>query len=674
MSPLDKSRLFHLSLALVFLATSSLIAFSSRARSRNTLFALMAPLVWAWLILMFLSVIFAAFETFMTRYNHPPKIALAQLWGTQFLNMGVFAGSVCALLVAPLAALPVPLRKRMAVALALLVLVLLFADTLHMRFVFQPVTLWAVGEAPQLLHYGHGVKAYFTARDAWFLVALVPIVAFAGWYRTPAAMSRSRPRARFWKPLLLLGLWGLAGAPAAAALWSDFHEAVRGPVPILGLTNMLARRGVLYTHLLDGIYSWGGRRPRHLPLGPADAIQAYFAKRPRVAPTTPVPYGAGRGMNVLIIQVESLQGWVIRKTIDGQEVTPFLNRLSRRGLYYPNFFDQTAGGRSSDADFMVMNSLYPLNLGAVTYVRPDNKFVALPQILASAGYRTFVAQSSPEGEVWNYDRIYPAFGFHQIVFSKDVGMPGLERWDMADDAIWLTRLVPRLSQLPQPFFAFVVTFGPHSPYEAPPERRELTIGPLETTLVGRYIHATHYLDRCLGQWFPSLERAGLLERTIVLIFGDHDAGLPLRDETAKAMGYVEHDPSALVRADRVPFILLIPGLSLQGEVPAVGGHIDVGPTLLYLLGIEPPTSFLGKVLLPGVDGQVVLPTPWGSAVTSDRLYLAASDALSLNGSCFSFPSGAPRPWQDCQALARHARRELEISGIVTLYDLARDIR
>ncbi|MBL2468676.1 hypothetical protein ELJ42_30300, partial [Klebsiella pneumoniae] len=71
-------------------------------------------------------------------------------------------------------------------------------------------------------------------------------------------------------------------------------------------------------------------------------------------------FGAAKGKNVILISMESTQNFVINKKINGKEITPFLNEFIKDSFYFDNFYHQTGQGKTSDAEFIVENSLYPL--------------------------------------------------------------------------------------------------------------------------------------------------------------------------------------------------------------------------------------------------------------------------------------------------------------------------
>ena len=89
------------------------------------------------------------------------------------------------------------------------------------------------------------------------------------------------------------------------------------------------------------------------------------------------------------MSLESLQTFLIGATVNGQEVTPFLNQFTKESYYFDNFFHQTKQ-KTSDAEFLVDTSMYPLDRGAVFFTHGNNEYTATPEILRQQGYYTAV--------------------------------------------------------------------------------------------------------------------------------------------------------------------------------------------------------------------------------------------------------------------------------------------
>ena len=85
-------------------------------------------------------------------------------------------------------------------------------------------------------------------------------------------------------------------------------------------------------------------------------------------------------MNVILLHLESIQEFLIDYELHGEEVTPFLNSLTREEnmIYFDNFFHQTAQGKTSDAEFILSNSLYGLPQGSAFTTKGLNTYHAAP--------------------------------------------------------------------------------------------------------------------------------------------------------------------------------------------------------------------------------------------------------------------------------------------------------
>ncbi len=132
--------------------------------------------------------------------------------------------------------------------------------------------------------------------------------------------------------------------------------------------------------------------------------------------------GIGKGKNLIVIQVEALQNFVINHYYHGQEITPNLNKLIREqgSLYFDRYYQLIGrGGNTSDAEFVSNNSLYP-SMDEPTYSQYEgNTFYGLPWVLRENGY-TVWAFHGYEKEFWNRERAYVNQGFQRFISEEDL--------------------------------------------------------------------------------------------------------------------------------------------------------------------------------------------------------------------------------------------------------------
>ena len=180
------------------------------------------------------------------------------------------------------------------------------------------------------------------------------------------------------------------------------------------------------------------------------------------------------------------------------------------------------------------------------------------------------------------------------------------------------------------FFAWLHLYDPHSPYE-PPE-------PYLTAYAGRaYVGEIAYADSLVGQLVSELSRAGIADRTLVVVAGDHGESLGEHNESGHA--FFVYDVTM-----HVPLILSGPWPGLAGRrIPDVVSLVDVMPTVLDLLGADPPAGAHGRSLRPLLEGRpTARPVPAYSESFYSRFHFGWSDLRSLRTDQYRFIE-APRP-------------------------------
>ncbi len=560
---------------------------------------------------------------------------------------------------------PARLRPWAVFAVAALVAFVTVADLVYLRYFGSVVPLAALSGIGQLGQVEGSVMALLSGPDAWLLPPAFGGLAIALLW--PRREGPATPRAARATVAATAAVAVLAALPAAVTL----RRALADPAvstQVFSEAMLVGRWGVLNVHLFDvarTVREWG--RDTNLSTQEQARVIERLKERAAAVPHSPA-FGVARGDNLVLIQVESLQEWVIGARVNGVEITPFLDSLRSRALYFPHVFDDTEQGRSSDGEFTTLNSQYPLTQGAVAFRRERNHFVALPGILKQHAYTTMSAHPFERG-FWNRAVLHPRYGFDHMMFKRELGPGEVIGWGLADGAFF-ARVAPELAKLPQPFFAMLITLGLHHPFDQFPDRHKvLDVGSLKDTPLGNYIHAMHYFDASLAALLADLERSGLLRNTVVALYGDHEAGLGSGKEVRELAGVAAWKPPTNVMLWRIPLFVLLPAGALAGERPVPGSHVDIAPTLLDLLGVERPASLMGASLL-GVRPFPAL-VRGGSAVDGGLIFVARGDQVPEGGLCFTFPAEEVRPRSACDRLAKAALEQRRLSLLIVDHDLAK---
>ncbi len=568
-----------------------------------------------------------------------------------------------ALFVLPVVLVPGRLRNAAAAAAVIALTFLTFADIVHQRAFGSIVSVASLSSAGQLPAVRGSVAVFIRGADTPLLAVLISGIILAFFRRLPE-QHRSIDRT------------GRIACLVAAVVfaWSVPGEIDRMVKGFFGLNvyspgAIVARLGLHSTHLFDL-----GRALREQRLrGDIDetdrmGVIEYFRKRDE-GRRRGARFGAASGHDLIVVQAEAFQECVVGLRIGDVEVTPFLNTLGARRLYFPNVLDQTREGNTSDAEYLVLNSQHPLPKGAIGFRRESNEFFTLAHVLAERGYGTISAHPGIPG-FWNRAHLHPRYGFEETLFAEELGPGPIIGWGLADQH-FLGRMLDRLLGRRRPFFAFLVTMGLHHPFDTfPDELKEMSLGDLEGSRLGNYLHGIRHFDSSMRDFFDRLEKAGRLESTLVAIYGDHDARLAMSPTLLRLVGG-RWDPSLEVRLDRVPFFVFGPVGSSAGVRQTVGGQIDFAPTLLDLLGIDTPACFAGH---PLISERSSLAARADGVVMDERMiFIPAGRQIPQGGACFNYPQGGMRPAADCRALVREGHVEVSASVYVANHDLARSI-
>ncbi len=541
----------------------------------------------------------------------------------------------------------------------------ILSDVVYARFFDDVISVAVLVAGRQVGQVSDSILSLFARRDLWLAVDLVPGFVLALW------CSRIRSRRVLPVRALTAVVLCLLLVPGLRVWWAAAHARRGKFVQTFRNFFLVQEVGVLNFHAVD---LWKSFRAEFLrpPLG-ADGyreVELWFEERRPLRRGTGPWFGTGRGMNLLMIQVESMQGWVPGLRIGGQEVTPNLDSFAKAFVRFERCTDQTSLGRTSDGELTTQVSLLPMEGGVAVFSYAGNSWVGLADVLSGAGYRTLSAVPYDAG-FWNRGITHPAFGYAENLFTADF-RPG-ERigWGL-NDRDFLLQMADRLAGLQRPFCAWLITLGLHHPFEGFPDHlKELDVGRWEGTPFGNYIHAMHFFDRAFGEMVAHLGDAGLLENTVIALWGDHDSGLKWSPELAAAIG-IPSATSHWTLADRVPFWVHVPG-KVGRRMTLAAGQTDVAPTLAAIMGVDPgDLPWLGRNLL-GEPGPGPVVRPHGSWLSDRFLYVNRGPELE-RGECFDARTLGRVPAEACREGNEQATLQVDVARKVLVYDLQERLR
>lgn len=363
--------------------------------------------------------------------------------------------------------------------------------------------------------------------------------------------------------------------------------ALFAPAPDFNLTAQ--SRGIVNAELAE-LVGMSFRTQMMIDAGDPAGVQASVdltIDRDESSPSAVV--GAARGRNVVIVLVESLQGLAVQREVNGQAVTPTLDALIAEGRYWPNAYSQVAAGNTSDAEFLLNTSLYPLEATPMSEDYGDRAFPSLAKLLKPEGYTSMTFHPN-DVTFWNRDALYPGLGFDEVYDRTFFGEEDVVGIGPSDDVLF-SKTLPVLDERHrngEPFYAALVTLTGHHPFHLPEDKQHLKLtGEIDGTLVGDYLTAMHYTDEALGRFIEGMKESGLYEDSVIVVVGDH-FGLQQSQMSETDLELVEDMLGRPYNeADRmnVPIVVVAPGALEPGVSAEPAGQVDVLPTIAGLLGV-----------------------------------------------------------------------------------------
>ena len=420
-----------------------------------------------------------------------------------------------------------------------------------------------------------------------------------------------------------------------------------------------------------------------------------------------------KGKNVIVIHAESIQNFLISDdfrngkpaSFNGKEVTPNLNRIASEGLYFSNFYSQESAGTSSDTEFTFNSSLLPATSGTVFMNYFNREYVTIPKLFKEMGYRTSSMHAN-RSSAWNRQTVHPRLGYDDMYFYTDAFEIDEKIGLGLSDSSFFRQAIPIIKKMDKEhknWYTCLIMLTNHTPFSditrwekennkvfdvdykyevTDTEGNKITKSApyMEGTTLGNYFKSAHYADNAIGEFIAGLDKEGLLDNTVLVIYGDHDNKLK-KSVYNKYYNYdyendniKSSDEDDFIKVDEyfyeinrsVPFIIWtkdMKGSKYNKEVKKVMGMIDVQPTLGNMFGFSNEYA-LGNDIFNVKDNVVVFPS--GNWLTDKIYYNSAKDA-------YSTIQKGEITIDYINKYKQYAEKRMEISNNIITYDLIKKV-
>ena len=294
--------------------------------------------------------------------------------------------------------------------------------------------------------------------------------------------------------------------------------------------------------------------------------------------------------NIIILQLESIQEFVVNKEINGKQITPNLNKFLNENIEIQNMNMQSYSS-TADSEHSTITSIYPMENGMSFSKYFTNDYDELFKIFKDKNYHTsYMHGNYPY--FWNRGNVYGRLNLDDLVLMEQFNDTSEIINGYLSDELLYNQAVDKLKDYEKPFITYIVSASSHTGFtlDGLKDRSKINIdvGKYKNTFFGNYLESVNYADYAFGIFIDELKKQGLYEDTAILVFGDHNGMNMYNEEMIDFLGYTDSnitDVDLKLNYTKVLCGLKIPGIfNLKLEKPV--SKLDIKPTLAYMCNLE----------------------------------------------------------------------------------------
>ena len=283
--------------------------------------------------------------------------------------------------------------------------------------------------------------------------------------------------------------------------------------------------------------------------------------------------------NVLFIILESFTGKAVECVGGEANVTPNLNKLSKEGILFTNFY---ANADRSDKGLVAILSAYPAQptISIMKFPQKTQSLEFIPKVLRQNGYHTAyyyggeINFANMNSYVTNarYEDVVTMASFDEKFYNSKWGV---------HDSYMFDKLFKDIQATKEPFFKTFFTLSSHEPFDVP----------MKTVIKGsdedaKFKNSLYYTDKCLGEFIEKAKKEDWWNNTLIVLVADHGSRLP------------NNSPTTDLKKYKIPMLWIGGALTKTDTIiskPA--SQIDIAKTLLNQMDINADKFIFSKDLL-----------------------------------------------------------------------------
>lgn len=310
-----------------------------------------------------------------------------------------------------------------------------------------------------------------------------------------------------------------------------------------------------------------------------DRAKITFPNKPYSIERNIANTGKQKTMNVVLIMVESLSARYLGSFGNTEALTPNLDDLSEKSLFFKNFY--ATGTRTTRGLEAVTLSIPPTpGRSIVKRLGRESGMWSLGNVLKDKGYNTQFIYGG-DGYFDNMNTFFKGNGYG-IIDKSDIPEEQItfsNAWGVSDEDLLKVTLdqADKVSAHGEPFFFHIMTTSNHRPYSYPENRIDIPSG------TGRQ-GAVKYTDWAIGNFIAQAKNKPWFNNTIFVIVADHCAGSAGKTNLPIAKYHI-------------PLFIYAPSILPAKPIKTLSSQIDLAPTILSLLNVSYNSFAFGKDIL-----------------------------------------------------------------------------
>ena len=281
-----------------------------------------------------------------------------------------------------------------------------------------------------------------------------------------------------------------------------------------------------------------------------------------------------RPKNIILISVESLSADYLGTNGNKENLTPYLDALSKESLVFDRIF---ATGTRTVRGLDALSLGTPPIPGQAIVHRPNNEHLAtVGEMLEAQNYSTFFIY----GGYGVFDNMNNYFrgNDYVVVDRTDFDKSTIQSenvWGVDDESLFNNALMifDKNVKTHKPFFAHIMTTSNHRPYTFPAGKIDLP--------QGKRAGAVKYTDYAIGQLIKNAKTKPWFKDTLFIIVADHCSSVAGKTKLP-------------VNKYHIPLFFYAPELLPAGHYTRMASQIDIAPTILDLLNAKGDEHFFGQ--------------------------------------------------------------------------------